>query len=141
MGYAAWKRIVVNSSKVSPYEYWRMLPSYKFVLSPSGLGAQSPKTFEALSTLTIPIVHSSNIAYKRLRDEGWPLAVVDDWNEVTPRRMNEWWKSMSPKLEATRRCMHAPTFMYYIRRDMTMNNCTADLTADLIKSGTLEMEI
>jgi hypothetical protein len=119
----------VSSTKLAPVAYWDALPRYQFVLSPSGLGVQSSKTFEALTALAIPIVHSSNVAYRRLRAEGWPLAMVDDWEEITPERMRAWRAAMAPDLARARECMHAPTLLRHLREDLTMRDCIERLRA------------
>jgi hypothetical protein len=37
-----------------------------------------------------------------LRDYGFPLVVVDDWDEITPAKLDEWWAELSPKLDNAR---------------------------------------
>jgi len=34
---------------------------------------------------------------------GFPIAVVDAWDEVTPARLGAWWRELAPRLERFRR--------------------------------------
>jgi hypothetical protein len=80
-----------------------MVASKRFAVCPTGGGVQSPKVFEAILLLTIPIVQAPGAAaYVALRELGWPLAIVESWDEVTPERMDEWWIELSPFLENAR---------------------------------------
>jgi hypothetical protein len=51
--------------------------------------------------MTIPITLRYK-AFQDLRDYGFPLVVVDDWDEITPAKLDEWWAELSPKLDNAR---------------------------------------
>jgi len=68
----------VHSSVLSASDYWSVLKRHRFILSPSGLGVQSPKTYESILAGAFPICHADNVAYRRLRNEGWPIVIERD---------------------------------------------------------------
>ena len=117
----------LHSKRLLPVQYWEALPDYKFALVPSGMGVQSPKAFEALSVLTVPIVHHSNVAYAQLASEGWPLVRVRAWEDVTPENMTLWWNAMAPVLARARRCMLGERFYAMIFAGERMSACIASL--------------
>lgn len=83
--------------------YWRELSRYRFLLTPEGHGVQMPKVAEALLVLTIPIVQR-NPAFEDLEQRfAWPLAMVDQWEEITPGRLQAWHVQLAPKLEPFRK--------------------------------------
>lgn len=91
----------INRSSVEMKDYWRTLARHRFLLAPSGKGVQSPKVVEALLVLTIPIVDRKP-AWEDMKNAGWPIAMVDRWDEITPQKLVEWHKELSPRLEAFR---------------------------------------
>jgi hypothetical protein len=102
---AAWleKTTIANRSTVPPATYHTVVAAHKFILCPTGGGVQSPKLFEAFLLLTIPIVERPGAAaYVALAELGWPIAVVDSWEEVTEEQMKKWWVELSPLLERSR---------------------------------------
>jgi len=122
VGSAAW----VHASEVAPDSYLDVLAAHRFMLSPSGLGVQSPKTYEALLTGTIPICHASNVAYRRLRDDGWPFVVVSNWSDVNSSSMRAWWRYHSRKLDSVRKCMLRPGFAHWaVDRARPVRSCAA----------------
>ena len=66
---------------------WARHREFAFELSPRGNGIDCHRTWEALILKTIPIVLRSPLdpIY-----EGLPVAIVDDWDEITPERMRAW---------------------------------------------------
>jgi hypothetical protein len=54
----------LNHAKVPADRYLSELRKYRFILSPGGLGVQSPKTFEALLAGVVPVYHAMNLAYR-----------------------------------------------------------------------------
>merc|ERR1712176_1152026 len=75
------------------------LASYRFVLAPLGTGLQSQKQLEALLVLTVPIVQRSSFpVFDDLVFLGFPMVVIDNWVEVTPSSLSEWWRELSPRL-------------------------------------------
>lgn len=94
----------VVKSVFSPSVYWNELKNYKFLLSPIGVGIQSPKTMEALLVLTIPIVQRHGFpAHDDLVRYGFPIVVVEKWNEITPESLATWWSTLSPRLKSFRK--------------------------------------
>eukprot|EP00415_Alexandrium_ostenfeldii_P002257 UN2257 len=91
----------VNRTMVDITDYWEALSEHRFLLAPSGSGVQSPKVAEALMVLTIPIVDWSP-AWEDMVNDGWPMVLVDDWNEITPAKLVQWYAELSPKLHAFR---------------------------------------
>ena len=85
----------VYRSRWSPFMYWRELLKYKFSLSPEGNGVQSPKLFESMLVQTIP-VSNRNPAAVDLQKMGFPIVIVDSWNEVTQEFLNKKYDEMEP---------------------------------------------
>jgi len=122
LGSTAW----VHTAKVAPDAYLDVLSAHRFMLSPSGLGVQSPKTYEALLAGTIPICHASNVAYRKLREDGWPLVVVSNWSDVNMSSMRDWWQHTSGQLDLARRCLLRPGFAHWaVDRARVMRLCGA----------------
>mmetsp|Transcript_81744 Transcript_81744/g.213242 ORF Transcript_81744/g.213242 Transcript_81744/m.213242 type:complete len:365 (+) Transcript_81744:84-1178(+) len=88
-------------------QYWDELAKYRFLLAPNGGGILSPKTDEALLLLTVPImVRDAELNGKTTFDDwvqlGWPIVVLDSWEEITAARLDEWWAKLSPRLKSFR---------------------------------------
>ena len=66
---------------------WARHRDFAFEISPRGNGLDCHRTWEALILKTIPIVLSSPLdpVY-----DGLPVAIVEDWDEVTPKRLLAW---------------------------------------------------
>jgi hypothetical protein len=66
---------------------WARHREFAFELSPRGNGIDCHRTWESLILKTIPIVQTSKLdpIYRDL-----PVAIVKDWNEVTPERLKLW---------------------------------------------------
>jgi hypothetical protein len=109
VGSTAW----VHTSEVAPDSYLDVLAAHRFMLSPSGLGVQSPKTYEGLLVGTIPICHAANLAYRRLREDGWPFVVVSNWSDVNSSSMRAWWRHHSGQLDSVRKCLLRPGFAHW----------------------------
>ena len=91
----------VTRARVPPREYFGVLAQHRFLLAPLGNGLQSPKFIEAVMMMTIPIT-KRYAAFDDLRAYGLPIVLVDDWAEVTPAKLEQWWAELSPRLEAAR---------------------------------------
>jgi hypothetical protein len=61
-------------------ETWKNMSKYTFVLSPTGIGLDCHRTWEALVLGCIPIVCVKE--FKTLFND-LPVLIVNDWNEVT----------------------------------------------------------
>ena len=95
---SGWK---VEERNLPADQYFAALSKYRFLLAPRGNGVQSPKFIEALLVGTIPIT-KRYAAFEDLVDYGFPMVLVDDWDEITPRALDQWWVELSPKLLAAR---------------------------------------
>jgi hypothetical protein len=72
----------ISRVRWAPSDYWLHLPSYSFSLTPEGMGVQSPKLFECLLVRTIPVTNRHPAA-EDLQRMGFPIVIVDSWEEVT----------------------------------------------------------
>ena len=81
--------------------YFSELARHRFLLAPRGGGLQSPKFLEALLMMVVPIT-KRYAAFEDLQRYGWPIVLVDSWEEVTPTALEHWWASLSPQLLAGR---------------------------------------
>lgn len=78
------------------------ISTVRFVINPTGKGVQTPKWLEATIAGAIPICQT-NPAVVTLRNAGWPMVVVDDWEEVASAANRDlWWTELSPVLYAVR---------------------------------------
>ena len=94
-------------------QYIAALAKHRFALSPTGNGVQSPKQMEALLVQTIPIV-SRTAAHDDLARQGYPIVVVDTWQEVTPANLDLWWAKLSPLLTDARWMLLAEIWATYV---------------------------
>ena len=83
---------------LSPERYWMLHKDFAFEASPAGNGLDCYRTWEALALRTIPIVRTSPLD-RLYRDHGFPVAIVESWEEITPSRLVEWNEMLSPMLE------------------------------------------
>ncbi len=65
-------------------EHLRRLRDVKFVVSPPGHGIDCHRTWEALIMGCVPIVLNTTISSLYIDQ---PILVVNDWNEVTEKRL------------------------------------------------------
>lgn len=71
---------------VSMTQFYDQMLSHPFVLSPPGAGPDCHRHWEAILLGSIPIVLKSPVT--KILD-GLPCLQVDNWDEVTPERLNE----------------------------------------------------
>mmetsp|Transcript_24337 Transcript_24337/g.29430 ORF Transcript_24337/g.29430 Transcript_24337/m.29430 type:complete len:225 (+) Transcript_24337:1-675(+) len=98
-------------------DYMSTLSQYRFLLAPTGNGISTPKVAEALSVLTIPIVQRvpDGGYWDDLKElYGWPLAIVDKWDEITPENLQKWWVELAPQLNRARHNLLADRWWYQI---------------------------
>ena len=74
--------------------YVAQLGRSQFVLSPPGAGWDCYRTYEAIAMGAIPIVRRE----RPMTDvcEPLPVLIVDDWNEITPERLQREWDRRRP---------------------------------------------
>ena len=69
-------------------DFLTKMSTYQFVLCPHGGGLDpNPKCWEALLMKTIPIVKRNTMSESL---EHLPIVIVNDWNEITLDKMDEW---------------------------------------------------
>mmetsp|Transcript_47900 Transcript_47900/g.96631 ORF Transcript_47900/g.96631 Transcript_47900/m.96631 type:complete len:349 (-) Transcript_47900:150-1196(-) len=91
--------IGVVTKSFKPRAWWAELSKFRFMLSPMGDEIQCPKTVEALLVLTIPILQRGPYPVPDdLLRLGFPIVVVDEWEEVTSAKLDHWWQALSPRL-------------------------------------------
>ena len=79
-------------SNWAPTEYYEKLSEYKYFICATGAGIQAPKIFEALLTKTVPIVENIP-AFVDLKSYGYPILIVNSWNELNPEMLEETYKT------------------------------------------------
>lgn len=75
---------------------WQRYQQHSFEASPQGNGIDCHRTWEALLFKTIPIVKTSSIDSVF---EDLPVAIVEDWSEVTPDRLAAWREEFAEAFE------------------------------------------
>jgi len=79
--------IVFEPRRIPPELLWIRHVNYAFEICPRGAGPDCHRTWEALLLRTIPIVQSSRLDPLY---EGFPVVIIDDWDEITPASMLLW---------------------------------------------------
>lgn len=95
-------------------ECWRLHADYAFEASPQGSGIDCFRTWEALALGTVPILRRGPLD-RLFRDHDLPVALVDDWSEVTAERLAEWTQDLVPRLAAARPRLSAGYWTGFIR--------------------------
>ena len=75
------------SSKIKRKQLWEMKSMYAFSASPHGNGLDCHRTWEDLALGCIVIVRTSSLDCLY---EGLPVAIVNDWDEVTQEKLDGW---------------------------------------------------
>jgi len=73
-------------------DYFRGLPSYKFVISPEGAGIDTHRTYEALMAGCIPICEDNPLMREKFA--GCPILYTKDYSEITPAYLEEIYPKM-----------------------------------------------
>lgn len=81
--------------------YFERVSLHEFMLAPMGNGIQSPKMFEAWMMGCIPI-STPNPAVNRLKERGFPIAVIDRWGDIDESVLSEWSRQIGPIIRAFR---------------------------------------
>lgn len=84
---------IIEPNHATRNEVWRRHKEAAFEASPRGNSIDCHRTWEALLLRTIPIVKTT------LMDpvyDGLPVAIVQDWSEVTETRMQQWVEEFAP---------------------------------------------
>jgi hypothetical protein len=75
-------------------KYLKQMAASKFVVSPPGAGFDCYRTWEALLVGSYPLVERSPISSLY---EGLPVVIVDDWNAIDEKFLNQKYKELSSK--------------------------------------------
>lgn len=93
------KQILVNLSKnrihntiIDHSQYFDMLPTYKFVISPEGNGIDCHRHYEALMAGCIPIIERNSLIEKKYI--GCPILYTTDYSEITEDYLNAQYEKM-----------------------------------------------
>ena len=100
--------------------WWAALAGHKFMLDPAGHGVQSPKWYEALLAGAVPVCLREP-AFEALADAGWPMVLVDAWDDVADAAARDrWWASAGPRLAALRAsgALSAAGWFRYLQRSL-----------------------
>ena len=79
-------------------ECWRLHSRYAFEASPAGNGLDCFRTWEALALGTVPIVRTGPLD-PLYRAHGFPVAIVESWDEVDAAHLARWAQELVPKLQ------------------------------------------
>ncbi len=82
------KNSFVNSGPFEREKYFENLSLHKYMICPLGNGQQSPKIIEAILNCCVPIMTSS-VTSKCLKNKGFPILIVNNWFEITEKKLNE----------------------------------------------------
>lgn len=85
---------IVNQS-IDQVEYFKTLPSYKFVISPEGNGIDCHRHYESLIAGCIPIVEDSS--FIRQKYKGLPILYTKDYSEITTEYLEKKYEEMIDK--------------------------------------------
>jgi hypothetical protein len=73
-------------------EYYPLLPTYKFVISPEGNGVDCHRHYEALLAGCIPIIEKNPLTEEKYR--GCPILWTVDYSEITPSYLQQKYNEM-----------------------------------------------
>jgi hypothetical protein len=76
-------------------DYFNILPTYKFVVSPEGNGIDCHRHYEALIAGCIPIMEKNELTENKYK--GCPILWTTDYSEITPQYLEEKYKEMIDK--------------------------------------------
>ena len=82
------KNLFINSGPFEREKYFENLSTHKYMLCPLGNGMQSPKIIEAILNCCIPVM-TDNITSRNLIKKGFPILIVNEWTEITEKKLNE----------------------------------------------------
>jgi hypothetical protein len=90
------------SLSLEPARYWEELARARFLIVPGGQGVQASKVVEALLVLTVPVTRRE-AAFDQLIELGFPLLVVERWDDITQELLASKYKEFYPRLQAFRK--------------------------------------
>ncbi len=90
------QQLGINNHVAAPTNYFAMLPSYKYVVSPEGNGIDCHRHYEALMAGCVPIIEDHPLM--RVKYNNMPVLWTTDYSEITPEYLDKKWAEM---LDAT----------------------------------------
>ena len=90
-------KLVTFIHRMNRINYFKHYNNYKFTISPTGNGIDCHRTWEAILFQTIPIVKTGPLDFL-YKYHDLPVAIVNDWNEITTEKLVNWSKTIGPKL-------------------------------------------
>lgn len=82
--------MVFQNKRVPRHVLWDRMAQYRFVISPHGVGLDCHRTWEALVLGCCVIVMRSSMDSLY---EGLPVVIVDDYREIAPDNLEEWYET------------------------------------------------
>ena len=86
----------IENKNYSPDEYFEMLPTYKFIISPEGNGIDCHRHYESLIAGCVPIVEDNPLIRKKY--EGCPILYTKDYSEITEEYLNKKYEELKTQL-------------------------------------------
>lgn len=77
----------INNNFIKRTDNWKEMSTYKFILSPFGMGMDCHRTWESIALGCVPIICAPN--FRNLFD-GFNVLIVNDWNEITEELLNSY---------------------------------------------------
>jgi hypothetical protein len=82
----------IPNASVAPDTYFKVLPSYKFVISPEGNGVDCHRHYEALVAGCIPVIERNALVEQKYI--GCPILWTTDYSEITPDYLERKYEEM-----------------------------------------------
>ena len=76
------KEKYLNNVQLAPYEYYKKLSNYKFIISPEGNGIDCHRHYESLLAGCIPIIENNKDMKRKYRN--LPILYTNNYLEITP---------------------------------------------------------
>jgi hypothetical protein len=103
----------LTCEEVPKDEWWSTLLRFRFMLNPTGNGEQSSKFYEALLTRTVPIC-TKGPSFLKLHEKGWPMVLVDSFDEVKDLNLLKIYEELRPRLESIQKHLHLDAYWNYL---------------------------
>jgi hypothetical protein len=86
----------IYNEKLTPNDYFKKLPSYKFIISPEGNGIDCHRHYESILAGCIPIIEYSNMIKNKY--ENCPILYTNDYSEITEEYLEKKYEEMKNKI-------------------------------------------
>lgn len=104
----------LSCDEVPTQAWWATLSKFSFLLNPTGNGIQSPKFAEALLMGVVPIC-TREPAFVKLEQSGWPLLLVDSFNDVASMDLTQKYEEFRPRLASIRKTLFLDGYWSYLQ--------------------------